>query len=52
MEHPANIGEAIDETIAEVLRLRKIETAARNLIAVKGRHNSEIAMNRLIEACK
>ena len=31
----------------EVKRLLAIEAAARNLVKVKGRHNSEIAMNRL-----
>ena len=33
-------------------RLRKIEAAARNLAKVKGRHNSEIAMNQLLETLK
>ena len=33
-------------------RLIAIEKAARNLAKVKGRHNSEIAMNKLIEALK
>jgi hypothetical protein len=37
-------------TAKELDRLRAIEAAARNLIAVKGRHHSEIAMCRLIEA--
>lgn len=36
----------------EVARLQKIEDAARNLAKVKGRHNSEIAMNQLLEALK
>lgn len=35
----------------EVKRLLEIEKAARNLAKVKGRHHSEQAMNRLIEAC-
>jgi len=38
--------------IYEVKRLLNIEAAARNLVKVKGRHNSELAMNQLIEACK
>lgn len=34
----------------ELSRLRNIEATARNLAKVKGRHNSEIAMNQLLEA--
>lgn len=33
-------------------RLMQIEKAARNLAKVKGRHNSEIAMNQLLESLK
>lgn len=33
-------------------RLIAIEKAARNLAKVKGRHNSELAMNQLLEALK
>ena len=40
-----SIGDAI-------FRLKQIEAAARSLAKVKGRHNSEIAMNRLLEALK
>jgi PP-loop superfamily ATP-utilizing enzyme len=36
----------------ETERLRKIEAAARNLIAVKGRHPSEQAYKRLEEILK
>ena len=36
----------------EIDRLRAIEAAARNLAKVKGRYNSEIAMNQLLEALK
>ncbi len=36
----------------ELDRLRTIEAAARNLAKVKGRHNSELAMNQLLEALK
>ncbi len=36
----------------ELDRLRTIEAAASNLAKVKGRHNSEIAMNQLLEALK
>ncbi len=35
-----------------ISRLQGIEAAARNLAKVKGRHNSEIAMNQLLEALK
>lgn len=35
-----------------ISRLRNIEATARNLAKVKGRHNSEIAMNQLLEALK
>ena len=34
----------------EVKRLLAIEAAARNLVEVKGRHHSELAMNQLLEA--
>jgi hypothetical protein len=34
----------------EVNRLRRIEKAARNLVAQKGRHNTETAYHRLEEA--
>ena len=37
---------------AELEKLRTVEAAARNLAKVKGRHNSEIAMNQLLEALK
>ena len=36
----------------EIDRLRAIKAAALNLAKVKGRHNSEIAMNKLLEALK
>ena len=35
-----------------IFKLRQIEAAALNLAKVKGRHNSEIAMNQLLEALK
>lgn len=52
MPAPGVIGQSIDAAIEEITRLRKIERAARNLTAVKGRHNSEIAYTRLVEAMK
>jgi len=48
-EITAAIHDGMEQNMA---RLRKIEAAARNLAKVKGRHNSEIAMNRLMEALK
>lgn len=36
----------------ELAELRTIEDAARNLAKVKGRHNSELAMNQLLETLK
>ena len=39
-----------DEAAAEIERLQKIESAARNLVAQKGRHNTEIAYKKLVEA--
>lgn len=41
-------GEAADE----IERLQKIEAAARNLIAVKGRYHTELAYKRLEEVLK
>ena len=35
-----------------IARLLEIEKAARNLAKVKGRHNTEIAMNKLLETLK
>jgi len=35
-----------------IARLLEIEKAARKLAKVKGRHNSELAMNKLLEALK
>ncbi len=45
-------GAALSAAERELDRLRTIEAAARNLAKVKGRHNSEIAMNRLLETLK
>lgn len=52
MPAPAEIGLAIDAAIGEILRLREVEAAARNLVAVKGRHHSAIAYQRLAEVLK
>lgn len=38
--------------VQKLQRMQKIEAAAQNLAKVKGRHNSEIAMNQLLEALK
>ena len=56
LEAAADDLDALNETIRhmriELEKLRTIEAAARNLAKVKGRHNSEIAMNQLLEAPK
>ena len=38
--------------VHEIKKLENIKKAAENLVKVKGRHNSEIAMNRLIDALR
>ena len=45
-------GAALSAVERELDRLRTIEAAARNLAKVKGRHNSELAMNQLLESLK
>ncbi len=44
-------GEYLERLWREIGRLRTIEAAALNLINVKGRYHSEIAMKRLMEVC-
>ena len=44
--------EVLWELMWENKRLLKIEKAARNLAKVKGRHNSEQAMNQLLETLR
>ena len=46
--NPATVLALLDE----IDKLRTIEAAARNLAKVKGRYNSELAMNQLLEALK
>lgn len=48
--NPVDIGKAIDAAIASMERLRLIESAARNLTKVKGRYNSQMAYERLVDA--
>jgi hypothetical protein len=43
---------ALSAAERELQRLRPIEAAARNLVKVKGRHNSELAMNQLLDTLK
>jgi hypothetical protein len=45
-------GHCIANQAQTIDRLLQIEKAARNLAKVKGRHNSEIAMNQLLETLK
>ena len=44
------IGEAIDAAVEMIERLKEIESAAQNLVKMKGRHNTEIAYQRLVAA--
>lgn len=47
---PREIGEAIDAAVEMIERLEQIEAAAQNLVKMKGRHNTEIAYQRLVDA--
>jgi len=47
-----NVEAENSRSAKEIARLQKIEQAALNLIAVKGRHHSEIAMRLLMKACE
>ena len=47
---PREIGEAIDAAIEMIGRMERIESAAQNLVKMKGRHNTEIAYQRLVAA--
>lgn len=47
--HPVAPPHALQQ--GEIERLLAIEAAARNLVQVKGRYHSEIAMQRLMDAC-
>ena len=49
---PDGDAQALVSLAAEVRRLRTVETASHNLIAQKGRHNTEIAYKHLEEALK
>ena len=41
---------AIDAAVEMIERLEQIEAAAQNLVKMKGRHNTEIAYQRLVDA--
>jgi hypothetical protein len=45
---PREIGAAIDAAVEMIERLEQIEAAAQNLVKMKGRHNTEIAYQRLV----
>lgn len=47
---PREIGKAIDAAVEMIERLEQIEAAAQNLVKMKGRHNTEIAYQRLVDA--
>ena len=51
-EYLDDAGHCLVHQAHTIDRLMQIEKAARNLAKVKGRHNSEIAMNQLLEALK
>ena len=42
--------QAIDAAIEMIERMERIESAAQNLVKMKGRHNTEIAYQRLVAA--
>ena len=44
------IRKAIGEAVEMIERLEQIEAAAQNLVKMKGRHNTEIAYQRLVAA--
>jgi hypothetical protein len=48
-ERTAKIAREMVAHESEVARLRAIEAAARNLVAQKGRHHTELAYQRLVE---
>ena len=47
---PREISEAIDAAVEMIERMERIESAAQNLVKMKGRHNTEIAYQRLVAA--
>ena len=47
---PIEIGEAIDAAVEMIERMERLEFAAQNLVKMKGRHNTEIAYQRLVAA--
>ena len=49
-EDQYQVMEAIDAAIEMIERLEQIEAAAQNLVKMKGRHNTEIAYQRLVDA--
>ena len=44
------INQAINAAIEMIGRMERIESAAQNLVKMKGRHNTEIAYQRLVAA--
>ena len=47
---PLAVDEAIDAAIEMIERMNRIQSAAQNLVKMKGRHNTEIAYQRLVAA--
>ena len=48
--NPYEVGLAIDAAVEMIERMERIESAAQNLVKMKGRHNTEIAYQRLVAA--
>jgi hypothetical protein len=47
---PTMGAEAVKTAIEMIERMERIESAAQNLVKMKGRHNTEIAYQRLVSA--
>ena len=43
---PHEVSEAIDAAVEMIGRMEKIESAAQNLVKMKGRHNTEVKPTR------
>lgn len=50
MPDPREIGLAIDAAIEMIEQVGRVEAAAKDLVRMKGRHNTEIAYRRLVAA--
>ena len=50
MPDPREIGLSIDAAIEMIEQVGRVEAAAKDLVRMKGRHNTEIAYRRLVAA--